>query len=119
VDRASRAISLEVRQQPGVHYRIEFVGTLATDVGALPRVTAGNPSQGKTKITSLANCSPAIGQILACFDGPKVSYRFTGKELYVRAVVRSDLPVDRPTNEGPQKQNAWCQPVTEKSWQGR
>ena len=34
----------------------------------------------------------------------------TGKELYVRAVIRSDAPVDDPSWEG-ETRTAWTQPV--------
>ena len=54
--------------------------------------------------------SGEVGQVLATVQGVSAKYTLTGKELYVRAVVTSNLPPADPSFEG-QKQQAWTQPV--------
>ena len=53
---------------------------------------------------------------MAKIQGNSASYAFTGKELYVRAVVRSDKRISNAPAGGVQLQAAWCQPVGWKNW---
>jgi hypothetical protein len=46
----------------------------------------------------------------ATVEGATPTYRLTGDELYVRAVVTSDRPAENPSLAG-QKKQAWTQPV--------
>ena len=50
------------------------------------------------------------GEVLASISGPDPSYRLTGDELYVRAVVTSTNPHPNPSYQG-QREQAWTQPV--------
>ena len=54
--------------------------------------------------------SDDVGKTFTSIEGTEVSYHLTGKELYVRAVITSNLPHPNPSYEG-QTQMAWTQPV--------
>jgi hypothetical protein len=54
--------------------------------------------------------SAHVGIVLASVKGRKASYRLTGQELYVRAVVTSERPPANPSFKE-QKSQAWTQPV--------
>ena len=56
------------------------------------------------------DAAPA-GHRLARVDGDLATYQFTGRELYVRAVVRSDKPIPNAPAGDMQRQEAWCQPM--------
>ena len=59
--------------------------------------------------------SDKVGTVFETVAGPKATYRLTGRELYVRAVVTSSKPAENPSFKGQMKQ-AWAQPV---GWEGR
>jgi hypothetical protein len=59
-----------------------------------------------------------VGKVLATVEGTKATYRLTGEELYVRAVVTSDRPPQNPSFPD-QKAQAWTQPVGWEGWIGR
>jgi hypothetical protein len=61
-------------------------------------------------VGSTAGGSPEVGVTFATVQGLSPTYRLTGKELYVRAIVSSDRPPANPSLEGQVKQ-AWTQPV--------
>jgi hypothetical protein len=78
---------VDVAAEPGVTYRTRFVGTrvvdgVAGEVGAVLHETTDVPAE----------------------------YRFTGDELYVRAVVVSDRPHPNPYAAG-DLETAWLQPA--------
>jgi hypothetical protein len=59
------------------------------------------------------DCYASTGVTLARVDGPVGEYALTGRELYVRAVVTSSKPPERPVWKE-QRRQAWTQPV---GWQ--
>lgn len=100
-DPAKRTLHVEVAPKPNANYTIEFVGTPAdvqwTDDKALDTL-------------------PDVGKVLASHSGTSATYRFSGEELYVRAVIRSDRQMERPIPNGVQTETAWTQPV---GWETR
>ena len=54
--------------------------------------------------------SPDVGKVFATVEGLTSSYKLTGHELYIRAVVTSDQPHVNPSLPN-QLQHAWTQPV--------
>jgi hypothetical protein len=58
------------------------------------------------EIVATRRYSEEIGQV----RGTTATYTFTGEELYVRAVIESDAPPERPMRESLVKK-AWTQPV--------
>ena len=87
-DGEQRSLRVEIEPEQGVSYTTRFIGSFAGDDGEPPR----------------------IGEELAAVEGPVATYRLSGSELYVRAVVSSsEAPAD-PVWKG-QVQQAWTQPV--------
>lgn len=100
------ALTVRIHPEPGENYTTRFVGTLRdADLTATPVTDDAGAVLPVTKLYS-----PQIGQVLAEARGPTSVYKLTGEELYVRAVVESDAPPERPTKESLHKR-AWTQPV--------
>ncbi|MDH3584659.1 MAG: hypothetical protein OER86_10630 [Phycisphaerae bacterium] len=89
-DDKSRILKVEIDPAPEANYVTRFIGTRRTAAGA--------------------DNDPQIGEVFAEVKGPKPTYRLSGDELYVRAMVLSDRPVTAPVWSG-QKRQAWTQPV--------
>jgi hypothetical protein len=87
-------IKIEIDAQAGEHYTTRFVGTPV-----------------EHELMSGAKYSPQVGMTFAEVKGTSPSYKLTGKELYVRAVITSDAKPDQPSWAEQTKQ-AWTQPVT-------
>jgi hypothetical protein len=84
VSRGECGLSVKVAPEPGIHYRIRFIGSRAGKADA--------------------------GIVLEDIRGTEGTYAYEGDELYVRAVVTSDRPVADPTRAG-ECESAWIQPV--------
>jgi hypothetical protein len=110
-DRREKVLTLEIQPDPGATYTTRFVGTLEGYDRTRRPVTGkdGMP----LPVTQVY--SDDVGTELASVEGTSTSYRLTGKELYVRAVVTSSLPPRNPSFKG-QKAQAWTQPV---GWERR
>ena len=102
----SKTLDIEIDPQPGVHYTTLFIGTLKSyDKTREPvKDDAGKP------LPVTQRYSNDIGKVLATAQGTKASYKLTGEELYVRAMVVASNPPEKPTYAG-QKAQAWTQPV--------
>jgi len=114
-DAASGVLGIEVRQQPGAKYTIDFLGTPAdydpaTKVVAIPPDKEGKPQRPVTQY------SADVGKVLSSVEGPRGVYKLTGKELYVRAHIRSDQKMANPPKGESQYQEAWSQPVGWQKW---
>ena len=106
VDKETNTISFEIVPTRGVTYRTEFVGTRrGYDSICKPRTDA----EGNT-IRSTRIYSSDIGEVLATSESMSPSYKLTGDELYVRAVVTSSKNHPNPSFAD-QKEQAWTQPV--------
>ncbi len=103
-DAKRRVVSVKVKSEPGVKYTIEFIGTLE---GVDP--TGKTADAGKHSKRPGQTYSPEVGKVLARSRGTAADYRMTGRELYVRAVVRSDKPIANAPEGEVQRQEAWCQ----------
>lgn len=99
-------LAVEVKPEPGVDYKIEFLGANREfDHDSQPVVDdAGEP------IDATRRYSDEIGRVFKTVDGPTGEYRFTGDELYVRARVTSSKLHPNPSAVG-DKEQAWVQPV--------
>jgi len=111
-DAAARRLVVEVEPDPGATYTVRFIGTCAgIDTAGTPiDPETLDPEVRKTLGRQRSRHSERIGEVLAEISGPRAEYTFTGRELYVRAVVTSSLPVADPSWDG-QVQQAWTQPV--------
>lgn len=100
----TQRIALRIREEPGVTYATEFIGTRRdADVTGVERHdTAGHA------LTRLYG--DEIGEVLAVVYGSEPSYIPNGDELYVRARVTSSKPKTNAAVAG-EYEMAWTQPV--------
>ncbi|MCY3022817.1 MAG: hypothetical protein NTW87_27880 [Planctomycetota bacterium] len=98
-------LTVEVRPSDGAEYTISFVGTRDdADIAGQPVDAVGKDGK-PLRVTQ--RYSDDIGKTLAVVKGPRATYKLTGGELYVRAVVRSN----RPSSRKNLPEQAWTQPV--------
>ena len=93
-DASTGTLRVDIEPQGDARFTTQFIGT---------RVPAGGAAGAELSPTD-------VGVVLAEVEGLAPSYRLTGNELYVRALVTSDQPPVNPSFEG-QKAQAWTQPV--------
>jgi hypothetical protein len=101
-----RGLRVQVAAEPGVRYRIEFIGTRR---GFDTRSTAATGRDGSPVYAS-RRYSPDIGRILATEEDASAEYVFDPDDLYVRARVTSTRPHPDPS-QPLQFEQAWTQPV--------
>ncbi len=87
-----------INPEPGVGYETEFIGSMRPE-SKTPQAEA-DPSQTTNQ----------IGVVITRSNELNPSYEFTGRELYVRARVRSTKLHPNPYAAG-DVQTAWAQPV--------
>ncbi len=106
VTSSSRGLSVEVKSEPGVDYRIEFIGTESG------YDTTSEPVLDKkgNEVLATRRYSADIGKVFSTHDGPSASYSFTSKEIYVRARITSNRKHANPS-EIDDFEQAWVQPV--------
>ena len=97
-------LALTVDAEEGVSYTTRFIGTRKTVDLSSKQKKAAN---GKL-VTRIY--SDDVGAVLATVKGTNPVYKFTGDELYVRAVVTSTKAHVDPTLPN-QTEQAWTQPV--------
>ena len=99
-------LRLEIKNEDGVTYQTQFVGTLKDyDQASSNQVDEdGNP------LKATRTYSDDVGKVLATVEGTTATYKMTGNELYVRAVVTGSKAHNDPSFED-QKVQAWTQPV--------
>lgn len=107
-DAKNRTLAVRVQSKPGVHYTIQFIGTLE---GTDPSGRPVDSELGAQMRRPGRQYSADIGQVLMSVEADSAIYQFKGKELYVRAVVRSDKRASNPPAGNDTMETAWCQPV--------
>ena len=103
---SSNGLSVDVKPESGVDYRIEFIGTEAGyDETSEPVLDKkGN------EILTTRRYSQDIGKVLATHEGTSASYSFLGNEIYVRARITSSRRHPNPSEVNDFEQS-WVQPV--------
>ena len=99
-------LSLAIEGKSGVSYTTQFIGTLE---GYDARAETVVDKEGRALRTT-KRYSSDVGKVLLESGDLRPSYRFTGKELYVRAKVISSQKHPQPSWPG-QVECAWTQPV--------
>lgn len=98
-------LSLSIDPRPGVQYTTRFIGTRrGVDLSSQPVQDAAGVEVATTRIYSAE-----VGQTLHETTDLSPSYSFAGDELYVRAVVSSDVAHPNPAGPG-DLERAWTQP---------
>jgi hypothetical protein len=105
-DEESDTLSLTIEPDGDAIFTTQFIGTSADyDATSEPRTDkAGKPQAATQKYSS------DVGAVFATVTGLNPSYKLTGRELYVRAVVTSSRSHHDPSFKD-QHQQAWTQPV--------
>lgn len=99
-------IHVVIEPEPEVSYTTRFIGTRnGCDMASSPVVDA----QGN-ELRTARQYGAEVGCVLAETTGTSATYDFDGDELYVRAVITSDVSHPNPTIPGDTKK-AWTQPV--------
>lgn len=108
-DEKNGVIRLEIEPDGDAEFTTTFVGTPQDyDAESKPRTN----SEGEP-IRSSREHSGDVGKVFATVKGLSPTYKLTGNELYVRAVVTSSQRHTNPSYKDQRKQ-AWTQPV---GWQ--
>jgi len=104
-------ITIEIEPDGDALFTTTFVGTLKDfdDTSKPVLDKEGN------ELPITRHYSDDIGKTLATTTGTKASYKLTGKELYVRAIISSNKPAANPSYKDQMKQ-AWTQPVGWEKW---
>ncbi len=106
VQRQKRRLSVEVEPEPGVTYKIRFIGTPKGFNPASEPILAKDGSPYPTT----RKYRPEVGMLLQEVAGTSAVYEMTGNELYVRAtVVSSRMKEQALTLDEPER--AWTQPL--------
>jgi hypothetical protein len=105
-DEQSKTISIDIKPEDGVTYSTAFIGTpVKHDLSSAPVLDKdGRP------VRATGRYKNEIGNTFATAEGAKPTYKLTGEELYVRALITSSKPHPRPTFKG-QTEQAWTQPI--------
>jgi hypothetical protein len=96
-----KTLSLVISPAEDASYETEFIAVMKPAEGTL--------ANGEIPV-DLEKSNLPSAQVVATVPGLSPSYRLTGRELYVRAVVNSSLPAEDPVYDG-QRRQAWTQPV--------
>jgi hypothetical protein len=107
------ALRVDVETEPGLDYRIEFIGTRRgfDPASREVRSSTGDP------VYATRRYSDDIGAVLASVDGPAATYAFDPDDLYVRVRVSSSRKHPNPSRPLEFEQ-AWTQPVPGPAAQG-
>jgi len=106
VQRQDNELRLSIRPEQGVSYKTQFIATLRDAVlnSEPQRGADGKPLE----VTRLYSAD--VGKVVAESTDLKPTYRFTGKEWYVRAKVTSTKMHPNPGQKG-DVEVAWTQPM--------
>lgn len=106
IARTSTELTVDVAAEEGQSFRIDFIGTMRNfDAKSAPAADDAEKAEGLTRIYS-----NDVGAVLKTVNGLSGTYRFTGNELYVRALVTSSKKHPNPSEPG-EFERAWVQPV--------
>lgn len=105
INKENGKLSLKIAGEKGVSYETEIIATMKdAPLTSKPRVDDKGKPLDVTRIYS-----DQIGKVIQKINGTDVSYKFTGKEIYVRAKVISTKVHPNPFQKG-DVEVAWTQP---------
>ncbi len=105
--RKDNELSLTIRSEAGITYKTQFVATMRdVSLESKPHLDKDGKELEVTRLYS-----DEVGKVVAEVDGVNPKYKFSGKELYVRAKVTSSKAHPNPYQKG-DVECAWTQPVS-------
>lgn len=105
--REGDTLAVEIDAEPGVDYRIEFIGTRrGVELGGQPLQDLPADLQGRVS----QRYSEQIGVVFETVSGTRGEYRLRGDELYVRARITSSTPHPHGYRAN-DREMAWTQPL--------
>lgn len=110
-DEKEKTLTIEIEPDGDAKFTTEFIGTSVD----FDKTTTQRKDKDGKPVDGTLDYSTDVGKVFATQEGHKVTYRLTGKELYVRATITSDKAPESPTSESPLKK-AWTQPF---GWRSR
>jgi hypothetical protein len=105
--REDTGLSFKIKEERGVAYTTKFIGSKK---GCSTESHEYKDPNGEIPERASRVYRDEIGEVLAESKNTAPAYRFSGNELYVRAIVISDKPHPNPFREG-DLEMAWVQPV--------
>ncbi len=106
VEISNGTFNVSIAAEDGITYRTDFIGTLKDfDDSSKPAIDDPDKAESVTRVYS-----DDVGTVLQSSEGTSASYKMTGQELYVRAVVTSSRKHPNPSETG-EFERAWVQPV--------
>ena len=107
-DAASGRLSVRVKAEPGVRYRIRFVVSRRDFDQRFTTCQFEKPERSIYR--TLAMPGKGIGETVLEMEGVSAEYTLRDGDLYVRAVAVSDRPAVCRSNRHPEFESAWTQP---------
>ena len=104
----SGTLNVQVKAEPGVQYRIDFIST-AKDFDRTMEVKEF-PHENEIFSRTRPVIPVGIGEVVSRVNGTSASYTLKKNDLYVRAIITSDRATRLRTNFYPAFQCAWTQP---------
>ena len=123
-DSTSKELKIEIDAEEGVSYSTQFVGSTKDAMVSAAATTTGDETEqdsddeesqsdsDRPETNDVPNTIDLekVGIVFATVEGTNPSFRLTGNELYVRAIITSDRDHPNPSMKD-QKEMAWTQPV--------
>ncbi len=106
IRRDASGLAFDILAEPGVTYTTRFIGTRR---GFSTESTPVSGDDGEPKARASHLYSDEIGEVFLETTDLTPAYRFSGDELYVRALVVSDKAQSNPVHETDMEM-AWVQP---------
>ena len=108
-DSESNTLSIKVAPENNANYRIDFITTTRDFDRTIEY--ADYPVKYEKRNRRRPLIPDSIGRVAKSVNGTSGSYTLSDNDLYVRAVVYSDVPTAMQNAFYPKKQCAWVQPV--------
>ena len=108
-DRESNTLSVKVLPEDNVDYRIDFIATGKNFDRTIEY--ADYPAKVEKRNRRRPLIPDSIGKVVKSVNGTSGSYTLSSDDLYVRAVVYSNISTKMQNAFYPAKQCAWVQPV--------
>lgn len=108
-DKATKTLTVKIKQEPGVNYHIDFI-TTKRDFDRT--ITMKDYPHSNARFTRRLPVIPdSVGIVRQSTKGIEASYTMQEYDLYVRAIAISDTPYAlKHLGYAPQTQRAWTQP---------